>query len=62
MKPANFPDRINLRRMKALARMKPTDPAYANTKAKIVGSSLTGVKTKKLGRRDGKAARLKLFG
>lgn len=59
MKPANFPERKNQRLIRALSRMKPTDSSYANTKAKIVGTTLTGVKTKKKGRRDGKAAKLR---
>jgi hypothetical protein len=57
MKPANFPDRINERKKRALARMKPTDPAYANTKVSTV--PLTGLKSKKRGRRDGKAVKLR---
>lgn len=48
MKVANFPNRTNERRKRALVRMKPTDPAYKNTEAKIVGGTLTSVKSKKM--------------
>lgn len=61
MKPANFPNRKNQRRIKALERTKPSDKSYATTKAKIVSGGLTGLKSKKVGRRDGKSARLRLF-
>lgn len=47
MKPANFPDRANERRKRALSRMKPSDVAYDFTAKKISMSSLRGVKTKK---------------
>lgn len=54
MKPMNMPERANDRRKKAFARMKPTDPAYDSTAAKIAMSSLRGVKTKKDRRGTGK--------
>jgi len=59
MKVANFPERVNQRRIRALSRMSPSNPAFEDTKNAIVGSSLKGVKTKKKGRRDGKAAKLR---
>ena len=47
MKVANFPNRKNLRRQRALARMKKTDLAYEFTMAKIVAGDLKTVRTKK---------------
>lgn len=68
MRPANFPERKNQRRRDALIRMQTTTSnipekmerkkiCYENTNKKCVPSAI-GVKTKKTGRRDGKAARL----
>lgn len=47
MKPANFPERINDRRKRALSRMKPTDSAYETTQKKIVSGSLKHLRSKR---------------
>ena len=47
MLPRNFPEKVNARRKRAFARMKPGNPAYEATSKKIIMGDLKGVRTKK---------------